>query len=168
MVRSRMSRPRRIPGYSYTGVQRYFLTLCTKNRAEHFIHADIVAVVLAQFFHTAREQAVSIVAYCVMPDHAHLLIDGDSDAADLTQFVRLAKQQSGYLFKQKHGRLLWQEGYFEHVLRDAERNEDVIFYIVANPLRKGLVKNVMDYPFWGSGLYSREELLAHIGIRRTR
>jgi putative transposase len=80
-------------------------------------------------------------------------------------FVKLAKQRAGYRFKQKYGSNLWQDGYYDHVLRDQEKTERVIFYVITNPLRSHLVENLLDYPFWGSGLYSREELLAHIGCR---
>ena len=62
---------------------------------------------------------------------------------------------------------MWQEGYYEHVLRDEERTQDVVYYIIANPLRKHLAENVLDYPYWGSMQYSREELLHSIGLRRT-
>jgi hypothetical protein len=70
-------------------------------------------------------------------------------------------------FSQTHRKKLWQKGYYEHVLRDEEKTEVVVFYIIANPIRKGLVEKVMDYPFWGSGKYTREELLLSIGIRRS-
>jgi len=42
-----------------------------------------------------------------------------------------------------------------------------VFYIIANPLRKHLVQNVMDYPFWGSMRVSRDELVHSIGLSRT-
>ena len=42
----------------------------------------------------------------------------------------------------------------------------MIHYIVTNPVRSGLVNNVIDYPFWGSSVYTREELLVYIGSRR--
>jgi hypothetical protein len=80
-------------------------------------------------------------------------------------FVSLAKQRAGYWFKQTHGKKLWQKGYYEHVLRAEEKTEDVVFYIIANPVRKKLVENVMDYPFSGSGIYTREELLSSIALR---
>ena len=161
-----MARPPRIPNYQYIGVQRYFLTFCTENRVTHFVHKAIVDPVVDHFLQQAREDAMAILAYCVMPDHAHMLVDGEHDGADLLHFTKLAKQRSGYWFKQTHGTRLWQKGYFEHVLRDEERTEDVIYYIIANPLRKGLVENVMDYPYWGSSVYTREELLYSIGLRR--
>src|SRR3954468_11543274 len=163
-----MSRPKRIPNYPYVGVQRYFVTTCTYDRADVFIADEPVAVVVDAFVEAAKEHAVTIVTWCVMPDHLHLLLDGDHDGADARAFMNLAKQRSGFQFKQRYGRRLWQEGYFDHILRDEERTEDVVFYIIANPIRKGLVENVLEYPYWGSMRFSREDLLRSIGLARRR
>jgi putative transposase len=162
-----VSRPKRIPGYAYVGVQRYFITVCTHDRAPHFKDPDAVALVIGVFIETARKQLLTIIAWCAMPDHIHLLLDGDHDGSDMTAFMKAAKQRAGFRFKQRCHAQLWQEGYYEHVLRDEERTEDVVFYIITNPLRKRLVDNLLDYPHWGSMRFSRQELLRSVGIRRT-
>jgi REP element-mobilizing transposase RayT len=162
-----MSRPKRIPSYPYIGVQRYFITVCTHDRAEYFKDDGAVALVVNAFTITATEHAFTIVVYCAMPDHLHLLVDGDNDGADLKAFMKLAKQRAGYRFKRRSRCPLWQEGYYEHVLRDEEKTEAVVFYIIANPVRKGLVDNIIEYPHWGSMRYSRQELIRSIGVRGT-
>ena len=120
-------------------------------------------LVIDQFLPIAAQEAIAIPVYLLMPDHAHLLVDGENEGSDLKAFVKLAKQQSGYEFKQKYKERLWQEGYYDHVLRDAERTEEVITYIVNNPVRAKLVKNPDDYPYWGSTVYTRKEILEFIG-----
>jgi len=161
-----MSRPRRIAGHAYTGVQRYFLTTCTHDRAEFFICDDIVHPVVDRILQSCRQCEMAMIAYCVMPDHVHMLVDGASAASDFVRFASLAKQHTGYWFKQCFGARLWQKGYYEHILRDEESTEDVVFYIIANPVRKGLVERVENYPYWGSGICSREEMLASLRANR--
>lgn len=161
-----MSRPPRIEGFSYVGIQRYFLTICTFARIPHFTSAEVVQPVVDEFLQTANDGGMAVVAYFVMPDHAHLLVDGDREDADLERFVKLAKQKTGYWFKREHQAALWQEGYYDRVLRDDESTESVVYYIIANPLRKGLVTDITDYPFWGSGRWTREELLASLDLKR--
>ena len=158
-----MARPRRLPAFDYTGVQRYFLTICTLDRLAHFIAAERVKLVVGQILRIATQEGMTIPVYLLMPDHAHLLVDGENDAADLKTFMKLAKQHSGYEFKKKYQAQLWQAGYYEHVLRDAERTEEVIEYIVSNPVRGKLVESPVDYPYWGSTVYTREEILDFIG-----
>jgi REP-associated tyrosine transposase len=162
-----MSRPHRIVGHEYVGEQEYFLTICTYQRSEAFTQDAVARMVIDQFLQTAREHEMDIIAYCVMPDHLHALVAGRHEGAALEPFVKLAKQRAGFEFKQHHRQKLWQRGYYEHVLRSDERTEDVVRYIIENPLRKGLVENILDYPYWGSSLCDRAELLSGFMTSRT-
>ena len=93
-----------------------------------------------------------------MPDHAHLLVEGLDETSDLRRFAKLAKQRSSALHKKKTGHRLWQEGYFERVLRDDDSGPEYARYIVNNPMRKGLVASPRDYPHTGSDAWTIEEL----------
>ena len=94
-----------------------------------------------------------------MPDHVHLLLTGTSPDSDLRRLINLWKQGTGYIHQQVTRSRLWQGGYFDHVLRGEEDRTDVIRYLLANPIRAGLVDHLRDYPFWGSSLCSRDELV---------
>jgi hypothetical protein len=43
---------------------------------------------------------------------------------------------------------VWQPGYFDRALRAEEDVREVARYIVANPLRAGLCRQIGDYPLW--------------------
>jgi len=43
---------------------------------------------------------------------------------------------------------LWQGGYHDHAVRKEEDLQHLARYIVANPLRAGLVKKIGDYSLW--------------------
>nr|WP_305800402.1 hypothetical protein [Thiolapillus sp.] len=45
---------------------------------------------------------------------------------------------------------LWQPAYYDHALRKEDNHKEIARYIVANPLRGGLVKSLGDYPHWDS------------------
>ena len=93
-----------------------------------------------------------------MSDHVHIVAGGTARNADLRKFVAKWKQRSGYVFKQKTGKFLWQPSYFDHVLRDDEEMERTVRYVLENPVRKGLVNAFDEYPFSGSDVYSKEQL----------
>jgi REP element-mobilizing transposase RayT len=88
-------------------------------------------------------------AYVVMPDHLHWLVQLCGDTS-LERLIRTVKSVSSHRINtnlKRTGRL-WQPGYHDHALR---REEDLIAiarYVVANPLRAGLVNNIGDYPLW--------------------
>jgi len=153
-----MSRPKRLPHVSYVGKAKYFLTFCVRERREAFEQAEHAQSALTEFLRTASEEQFSLLAYCIMPDHAHLLIEGLDDESDLRRFAKLAKQRSGSRHKKKTGERLWQDGYFERVLRDDDSGRDLARYIVNNPVRKGLVASPSDYAHAGSSSWTIEEL----------
>ena len=97
-----------------------------------------------------------------MPDHVHLLIEGTTAGADCKAFIKRAKQFSGFYFAKQFGGKLWQRYGFERVLRDDEATLVVASYIVANPVRAGLVQCAEEYPFVGSLVYSMQELLESV------
>jgi putative transposase len=152
-------RPHRLATFSYKGRHRYSLTVCSDRRRTLFIRADVVQKALSQIAQSAAKRAFAIFAYCFMPDHLHLLAEGQSDEADLIAFAKDTKQRIGYHYPRTDDEPVWQKGYFERVLRDDETTLTVVKYILENPVRKGLVREPRDYPFSGSMIWSWDELL---------
>ena len=94
-----------------------------------------------------------------MPDHAHLLVEGVSDRSDLRRFVKLAKQRSGGVHARSLGGPLWQEGYYDRILRDGDDILTIARYMLNNPIRAGLVRRPADYPHMGSDRWSLQALI---------
>ena len=109
---------------------------------------------------TSERCGFAISVYCFMPDHVHLLVRGLDNSADLRNFVKLAKQTSGFAFAQAYGDRLWQPSYYDRVLRDDETSLWVIAYVLRNPVVQNLVERCEDYPFLGSPEQSLPELIA--------
>jgi REP element-mobilizing transposase RayT len=95
-----------------------------------------------------------------LPDHVHLIPQGRDEQADCLAFIKEAKQLAGYHYRAAFGRRLWQRYGFERVLRNDLEVASTIGYIIANPVRAGLVAHPSAYPYLGSTCYSVEELLA--------
>ena len=151
--------PGHLRSFDYLGLHRYSLTYCTIQRRKAFTAQKVVSLVLEQISRAATENQFDIIAYCFMPDHLHLLVEGTADSSDCKQFIARLKQYSGYYYSAAYHEKLWQRYGFEHVLRDDEITMVVAKYILENPIRAGLVERVEDYPFVGSMVYSLAELL---------
>jgi putative transposase len=154
-----MSRPPRIAGFSYRGLHRYFLTICTLNRQKFFEDSSTVFDALLQFRRTAAEESFEISAYCFMPDHTHFLIEALADGSDFKRFCKLAKQRSGSRHARKNEGRLWQEGYHDRVLREGDDSLTVARYLINNPVRAGLVTSPIEYPYLGSDRWTLPELI---------
>ncbi len=89
-------------------------------------------------------------AFVVMPDHLHwLLVLGER--ATLPRLVGWVKGTAARRINRMlgaKGKPFWQDGYHDHALRRDEDILDVARYVVANPLRSGLVQRLGDYPLW--------------------
>jgi REP element-mobilizing transposase RayT len=108
-----------------------------------------------QFFEARR---FAVIAFCVMPDHVHFLLEGLTESADLRAAMHAWKLRTGFTWKQRSHHRLWQEGYYEHVVREEESVAGIVRYILDNPFRAGLVAEGYIYRFSGSSRFSQEEL----------
>jgi hypothetical protein len=74
------------------------------------------------------------------------------------------KQRTAYLHARGQRGRLWQEGFFEHVVRAEEDFESIVAYIVWNPVRAGLCQGPGEYEHLGSSRYTLDELGSAIQI----
>ena len=151
-------RPRRLDGFPYVGYQRYFLTTCTAFRRSLFTQAALVSNIVDQLMRNADHFEFAVLAYVLMPDHAHVLAEAESEHSDFTGFVKRFKQTTGFAYRQQTGQPLWQHGYHQRVLRSDEATEAVVRYILENPVRARLSTELGQYPFAGSSRYDLEAL----------
>src|SRR5262249_32659353 len=107
----------------------------------------------------AREKCFADITHCFMPDHVHLVVEGENDRSDARAFIKAAKQYSGFAYGQKYGRRLWQRYGYDRVIRDDQELVMTVRYVVANPVRAGLVEHPRSYAFIGSTRYTVDELL---------
>jgi REP element-mobilizing transposase RayT len=157
-----MSRPKRLDAVSYIGPAQYFLTFCVRGRRAVFAEDELAKLTLAHFRHAAALHRFAILAYCLMPDHAHLLVEGLGEKSDLRRFAATAKQRSGAGYALRYGGPLWQEGFYDRVLRHSEDARMVARYVLANPVRAGLVESPTAYPYSGSEVWSLEDLIESV------
>ena len=103
----------------------------------------------------SSECGVVLHAYCVMPDHIHVLCSPNGDTG-VVEFVRLLKGRLATALR----RLgvtgpLWQRSFYDRALRREENLVEVIQYILHNPIRAGLVEDWQLYPFSGTPYLDR-------------
>ena len=113
----RTGKPPHLKHFDYRGFHRYSLTFCTHERRTRFTDPRAFRLALSQISRAASEEAFAVITYCFMPDHAHLLVHGQSENADGKRFISLAKQYSSYYYSKEIGGKLWQRYGHERTLR---------------------------------------------------
>jgi REP element-mobilizing transposase RayT len=96
-----------------------------------------------------QRHLISMLAYCVMPDHLHLLCQL-GEAAQLGNVMQRFGSFTGLQVYRHTGRGgLWALGFYDHALRSETPVASVVDYIEYNPVRAGLVPAPLDWP-WSS------------------
>ena len=109
--------------------------------------ADQVAGIVGSM---VEERHTQLYAWCLMPDHLHLL----TQDADIVEFARLLKGRATPVARRhEYGRRLWQRSFFDHGLLRDESLGRVAQYIFENPVRARLVETPADYRWSGSNVW---------------
>jgi putative transposase len=125
----------------------FFVTICTEPRRLNQLCHPAVADRLRESVGRREELGYWWVPVLVlMPDHVHLLVSRGS-GFDLARTVRAWKRYTSRWLG-----IRWQRDWFEHRLRDEESLEEKGAYILANPVRAGLVDSPEEWPYrWTQG-----------------
>jgi putative transposase len=88
-----------------------------------------------------------------MPDHVHLFVRGSDDFV-LGHWIGSLKQAlAKALGFSRSCRQIWQEGFFDHLLRSDESYAQKWHYVRENPVRADLIKSADDWPYQGEIVY---------------
>jgi REP element-mobilizing transposase RayT len=129
--------------YSELG-QLYLVTSCTLNRECFFGDFYNARTVVKSLKYQDEIGRTDTYAYVVMPDHIHWLF-----ALKTVTLGHAVGSVKSWVSKSL-GRPVWQSDYHDRALRCEENLLQASRYIVANPLRAGLVENIGAYPHWDS------------------
>ena len=124
------------------------------------------ATLLADRLHHFDEKLYELKAYCIMPNHAHILISLANQTVDdsnfllketelqsryvpLCEVMRLVKGGSSRVINQYLGRsgTLWQPDSYDHYVRNARSFNNILRYILENPVKARLVSRYEQYRF---------------------
>lgn len=122
----------------------------------------------------ARLNGVRIIAYCVMDNHYHLILENMSGR--LSQFFKQLNGQYGLLYRQRTGSkgYVFQNRFHSSLIQDDSYLILAIRYVLQNPVKAGLAAAAISYPWSSARLYFngfRQDWLATdivAGLFKTR
>ena len=121
----------------------YLVTCTTRHRYPHFANHLPAREACRTIQSLDRMGASHTWCFVVMPDHCHWLFCLNGKYS-LEQTVRMFKGKCSRLVEVN----LWQKGFHDRALRSDEDLLPIARYVIANPLRAGLVERVGEYPYW--------------------
>ncbi|MBN8610681.1 MAG: transposase [Deltaproteobacteria bacterium] len=128
------------------------ITIAVRDRVPVFASPPVAASAVEVLREHAERTGVSVYAFCVMPDHVHLVVS-PSARCDLVTFVGQFKnlsQRAAWTLGIEGA--FWQAGFWDHFVRRDGELLSVIDYVLDNPVRAGLVATRDAYPFAGASV----------------
>ena len=120
----------------------YHVVFSTKDRAPVFSDFTKARMMVSCLEKSALQAISQTLAFVVMPDYVHWLFT--LKFGSISQCVQRVKAQ----YSRDSGNLIWAAGFYDHGMRKDEDLQVTARYIVANPLRAGLVEAIGDCPHW--------------------
>ncbi len=128
---------RSLPGHCY------LIKIVTQQRRPWFQGLPHAGIACRTFYANTVCEHGDTLAYVVMPDHIHWLVQLKGELSDLT---RLYKAKVSL----EIGESIWQRGFHDRAIRKEDDISQAARYLVANPLRAGLVQDIRHYPYWNA------------------
>ena len=123
----------------------YFVTFNTHDRAKLLatsaVHEQFVA-----FAQEAASRDIAVGRYVIMPDHIHLFVAGPREFA-LGRWVGTLRRALSQAITTPSPH--WQDGFFDHLLRNGESYAQKWEYVRLNPVRAGLCGEAGEWPYQG-------------------
>ena len=115
------------------------------------LNDEELASILTKAFHFSAGKKYELHAYCVMSNHVHLLIKAlkreNGDYYHIADLIRAIKRYTAYEINKLLGKggQLWDDYYFDRIIRNERNYIAVVEYILNNPVAAGLVSRSEDW-----------------------
>ena len=118
------------------------------NKSYIFEKAEDIKYYIKIMYQLTKEQEIKVIGYCIMSNHAHMLIETE-EIKELSKYMQRLNTKYGKYYNKKYNRV----GY---VFRDRYRAQGIytekylyncLRYIYNNPVKAGICKNAEDYPY---------------------
>ena len=126
----------------------YLVTTVVQAREALFSDWRLGRLVVDEMRTAHTNDQLRSLAFVLMPDHLHWLFElGDQPLDTVLASVKSRSAKAVNASRGKTGQV-WQRGFHDRAVRHEEDIRAIARYIVANPLRAGLVQHLGDYPLW--------------------
>jgi putative transposase len=128
----------------YQEGQIVFITQIVEHRHPVFTNPDLVFLLLRSWRRTKERHPFEMLAYVVLPDHFHFLIQPKGDA-NFSQIMHALKLSFTLSYKRQTNATapfkFWQKRFWDHVIRSETDLENHIHYIHFNPVKHGYISD---------------------------
>jgi putative transposase len=126
----------------------FFLTAITYRRVPWFGRPLFANVLIEQWHYYASRFSFCLDAYCILPDHYHVVIQIDKNKT-VSQILHAVHSYTATLINQSLGHSkkvkIWLGGAWDKEITNDKMYYQKVAYTLLNPWRAGLVCTTLDY-----------------------
>lgn len=132
---------------------RWDTALDKSKQGSDWLNQPQIAEIIVEALHYRDQRVYDLFAFCVMPNHVHLvcrpLSQDNSKRMSITRILQSLKRhtaaQANKLLERRGA--FWQSESYDHVVRDEKEFERILRYVVENPVKAGLVNHWQEWPW---------------------
>jgi putative transposase len=137
----------------------YFVTTQTWGRRSLFQVDELARLFLQTLYHYRYEGKYLIHSFVVMPNHVHLVITPPEITLERAMQLIKGGFSHGVCLTGRKNLMIWQKGFTDHRIRDAEDFQRHREYIHFNPVRARLCEKPEQYAYSSAaGAYNLGEV----------
>jgi putative transposase len=134
-----------MPNYrrNYVPGGTYFFTLVTFQRRKYFDTPNKLDHLHSKIRQVQRAKPFDLLAFCLLPDHIHLLLTLPENDSNYSLRMREIKRLTTLLMKREtlgNSDPIWQDKFWEHTIRDEKDLQAHFDYIHYNPVKHGFTE----------------------------
>ncbi|MDO8754435.1 MAG: hypothetical protein Q7J80_11115 [Anaerolineales bacterium] len=143
----------------YFGIFDTWLDRCVEE-SPRWLGQEAVARIVADEIHALDGERYHLIAYSIMSNHTHLVIDTAEHNVKPTHVGVTAPYPLADTLKRLKGRTarysnlalgrngsFWHHESYDHVIRNQEEYDRIVWYTLNNPVKAGLVEKWEDWKF---------------------
>jgi len=128
-------------------MQPVFFAACTKARRPVLLNGGLPRVVRALLDGNARRHRCEVIAYCLLPDHLHVLACVTEEGGDVLSLFKGFKVGAANAAIPADLGQLWQRNFWDRHTRNDLDLWRCVRYIMRNPVEEGLCSSPEEWPY---------------------
>ena len=121
-----------------------------KSKNKNILKNEMLAGIVADSLRFYDEKYFKLIAYCIMPNHVHVILDKESfPQSSLTSLFGSIKGYSAYNINKElgSGGKFWSSEIYDHLIRNDKDLINQIKYLINNPVKANLVEEWEEWKY---------------------
>lgn len=139
-----------MPRFPRNYIKTSFFHIITQGINKNYIfeHDDDIKYYICTMYKLKEEHNVKIIAYCIMNNHAHMLLEANN-TTDLSKYMQCLNTRYGQYYNKKYSRVgyVFRNRYKSEGIYTEEYLYNCINYIYCNPIKAKICNYPWEYPY---------------------